>query len=295
MELEAQELIEKHTLLYEKLVKIPEIRNLIYRVDIEKGNAIGKPRFDPKEYQWPKELYNKLRNHLQEIRNFFDSHSYWFDNSLRSLLDTDKRRASKKSILFLLEKDVWQMDEVYGGFLIEKGTDQTIISYLRRDHKIQSFTINTINDSKIEQWICKNVIKQIQNQFLFLWKKLLTEIETIRDESYRKEPKISLKIDYLKEQLVMIKKEQKNWPEASLLSLGRLIEIWLLIELNQKHSPGLFYLVRTAELNNLIDQHQKKLLLNINDHYNRLKHDRHYQIDDKTIIILISEFDKIFN
>lgn len=109
MNLEAQELIEKHTLLYERLIKIPEIRKLIYRVDIENGNSIGKPRFNPNEYQWPKELYRDLRDHLQELRNFFDSHSYWFDNSLRFLLDTNKRRASKKSIIFLLEKDVWRI------------------------------------------------------------------------------------------------------------------------------------------------------------------------------------------
>lgn len=184
---------------------------------------------------------------------------------------------------------------MYGGFLIEKGTNQTIISYFRRGHKIKSFTINSIDDSKIEQWICNNVIKQIQDQFIFLWNKLLIEVETIIDESYQKEPKISLEIDYLKEQFVKIKKEQKFWPEGSLLSLGRLIEIWLLIELKQNNSSGLFYLVRSAELNNFIDQHQKKLLLNITEHYNRLKHDRHYQIDNKTVITLISEFEKVFN
>lgn len=99
----------------------------------------------------------------------------------------------------------------------------------------------------------------------------------------------------MKEQLLKIKKEQKIWPEASLISLGRLVEIWLLIELKQNNSPGLFNLIRSAEINNFIDQHQTKLLLNINEHYNHLKHDHYYQINKTTVITLLSEFEKIFN
>ena len=97
MNLEAQKLIEKHNLLYEELIKIPEIRHMTYRIDVENGNSIGNPRFEPRDYQWPKELYRDLRNHLQDLRNFFDTYSYWFDNSLRFILDTDKRRTSKKN------------------------------------------------------------------------------------------------------------------------------------------------------------------------------------------------------
>ena len=83
-------------------------------------------------------------------------------------------------------------------------------------------------------------------------------------------------------------------PESALLNLGRIMEIWLLIRLNHSNSPGLSLLIRHAEIEKLIDKHQSKLLGNINDEYNKLKHYRQHTIDEKKIDTFIKDFNSIF-
>jgi len=289
-------LIKKHTSsLFDRLLNIPETRKLVYRLDTIENMRIGKPRFDPGLYEWPKKLYQELRDHLQEVRNFFDINSFWYDSSLRPILDADKRRISKRSIIFLLERDIWETDEVYGDYLIEKKENTTIISYYRRDHKIQSFKLETTEDTEIKKWICQDAVRQIKDQFRFLWNSLTTELQTVRDEEYKKSPKISLSAEYLKDQLKIVKEEAEKWPEAQLLNLGRIVEIWLLIELNYDYNPGLFYLIRQAKINRLINLHHFKLLMKIRAEYNNIKHNRNYNLDEKKIQILIEDFDSLFN
>ncbi len=111
---EGQILLDFHKLLYEQLIEIPENREMTYVEEIKKGIKVGKPRFKNPKYQWSKNLLVDLRDHLQNIWNFFDKYSYWFDDTLLPLLNTNERRVSKKSIIFLLEEDVWSTDEVYG-------------------------------------------------------------------------------------------------------------------------------------------------------------------------------------
>lgn len=64
-----------------------------------------------------------------------------------SLISYSKRSESKNSIIFLLERDIWETDEVYGDYLIEKIENYTKISYFRFDKKIKSFEIDTIEDA----------------------------------------------------------------------------------------------------------------------------------------------------
>lgn len=292
---EGKVLLEKHTELSKKLVLIPENRKMTYREEYDNTNLIGKPRFKEKEYNWPKRLLIELRDHLQELWNYFKLYSYWLDSSLLLLLDYRSRRASKKSILFLLEMDLWQTDEVYGDYLIEKETSKTKIYYTRFGQKYNEKYIDTINEQEIERWICKDAIIQIQNQFTYLWDKLKIEIELCMEEKFRKQPKLTISLDYLKEQVDKINKEIDSWLESALLNLGRVLEVWLVIELKINKNYGLDFLIREAEVRNLIDKHQLKLLMNIKKHYNDLKHQATYNADKKVVKTLFNNFVSIFN
>ena len=291
---EGKNLLERHASLYKKLIQIPEKREIIYREETDNYKVIGKPRFKEKEYNWPKQLLIEIRNHLQELWNYFELHSYWLNPSLLLLLDSRTRKASKKSIIFLFEMDVWQTDEVYGDYLIEKETYITKISYTRFEQKYREKLLNTIDNLEIENWICKDAVVQIQTQFTHLWDKLKKEVEVCMEEKYRKQPKITFSLNYIKDQLDIIEGYIDTWPESALLNLGRVLEIWLLIELKVKTNYGLDFLIKEAELRNLIDNHQFKLLMNIKNNYNDLKHQATYRVDKKVVKTLFNDFIYIF-
>ena len=82
---EGQELLQTHELLYERLKSIPSSRELTYNIDIQEDLRIGKPRFKNRYYEWLKEIYKKLRNHLQDVWEFFDKYSHWVDNLINLL------------------------------------------------------------------------------------------------------------------------------------------------------------------------------------------------------------------
>ncbi|TET06270.1 MAG: hypothetical protein E3J83_06190 [Candidatus Atribacteria bacterium] len=288
-------MIERHNNLYKELIQIPEKRKMIYREEIDNNKLIVKPRFKEKEYNWPKQLLIDLRDHLQELWNYYELYSYWLDSSLMLLLDYRTRKTSKKSVLFLLEMDVWQTDEVYGDYLIEKESDKTNISYTRFGQKYKEKSLNTMDDRKIEDWICNDAVIQIQMQFKHLWEKLKKELEVCTEEKFRKQPKITLSLDYLEDQVEKIKNVLDLWPESALLNLGRILEIWLLIELKIKTNYGLSFLIKEAEIRNLIDKHQFKLLINIKNHYNDLKHQINYRVNKKVVKTLIDDFSSAFS
>lgn len=82
----SKQLLTNHQELGKKLVKIPSLRNLTYREVMESGCLIAKPRFKPKYYKCPPGLLVLVRNHLQEIWDFFTQYSYWFDDRLKEIL-----------------------------------------------------------------------------------------------------------------------------------------------------------------------------------------------------------------
>lgn len=287
-------LLKKHGNLLKKLIHIPKTREITFRIDFKENLNIGKPRFKNRHYLWPDDLLTKLRDHLEDVWNFFDAYSHWIDNSLLSLISFAKRSESKKSIIFLLEKDVWETDEVYGDYLIEKKEDHSIISYHRFDKKIKSFNINTIEDLEIEAWIRKDAIKQIEEQFRYLWSKIETEIKTCIEEKYHKEPKLLISSNYLIEQFQKTKEIVEDWPEAALLNLGRICEMWLLILLDKESSGFDEDSLKLAERNNVIDRDEFKFLKKIRRNYNDLKHKRYYNIDKSLIFSFINDFSKFF-
>lgn len=289
-----QALLKKHTGLFPKLIQIPEKREMKYQVVLDNGETIGKPRFKKKEYTWPKKLLIELRDHLQGLWNYFQLYSYWLDNAVLLLLDYRTRRASKKSVIFLLEMDVWNTDEVFGDYLINKRDDKTELYYTRFGQRFRKMVINSIEDDEIKDWICKDAVQQIQDQFSHLWNKLETELQACMEEKFRKPPKISVSLDYIREQIERIEEEIDEWPESALLNLGRCIEIWLIIELEIMVNNGLDFLIKEAEIKGLIDKHQFQLLMNIKNHYNQVKHYATYKVNNKTVHILYNDFCSIF-
>lgn len=292
IEQEGQELLKVHSYLREQLIEIPDKREMEYQEEKEDGERIGKPRFKQSQYDWSEELLTNLRDHLQDIWNFFNQYSYWFDNTIIPLIASEERRMSKKSIIFLLENDVWSTDEVYGKYLIEKRRDGMVISYFRRAQKIRQYKLPTMNDTEVKSWICNNAVNQIKSQFDFLWNKLETEINACIEEIYHRKPKLTITSGYLQTQLQKTKNISKEWPEAALLSLGRIIELWLLISLGRKkkgYSP-FSDIIRDAELVGLVGKYEGKLLRKIWRIYNNLKHKTYYKVEKQLVIDLIEEF-----
>jgi len=288
-------LLDYHSKLYEQLIQIPEKREIIYIKEMEGGVKVGKPRFKNPKYQWSMRLLVDVRDHLQNIWNFFDRYSYWFDDTLIPLLNTDERRMSKKSIIFLLEEDVWCTDEVYGKYLIEESQDGIIISYYRRERKMKQITLKPKEGSEIKKWICKDAIRQIRNQFDFLWGKLETEIQVCIDEIFHKQPKLTLKPNYLKDQLEKTITISEQWAEAGLLNLGRIIELWLLTSLGMKSASRYVDIIREMEIAGILDKHEVKLLRNIRTNYNNLKHKIYYKIETEDIKTMVESFSNLFH
>lgn len=290
-----ENLLLTHSKLYTKLKEIPSKREIEFLEEFEEDKWFGKPRFKKPKNRWDKDLLKDLRNHLQEIWDFFEKYNYWVDETILPLIDSRTRRISKKSIIFLLENDLWNTDEVYGKYLIEKGQDTTSISYYRFENKYNQFLLKSVNDVKIKEWICRDGIQQIKNHFAYLWFKLETEIQVCIEEVYSKKPKIDLTTNYLKNQLEETISICEIWPEASLLSLGRICEIWLLISLNLKHKSYYEDLIAKAEKAGIINKNQGRLLSKIKRNYNYLKHKTYYQIDKNFIVELVTQFSNMMS
>ena len=273
-----------------ELVTIPETRNIYYRQDVNGTEIIGKPRFSPANYIWPSELFSKLRNHLLNIWYFFETYSFWFDDILKPILFIDKRRISKKSLIFLLERDVWCTDEVYGDYLIEKKQNSFVISYYRRKQKRKSFTIEKFSEKELEKWICDNAKQQIKDQLTNSWKLLEAEIETCLQEDYARLPFEMLTPDYIIKENAIIKELLPKYPNAALLSLGRLAELWVLQILGKKRRNKKEGRIGLAEGHDLINETQKDLLYSIRKEYNNLKHNLTYNVKNEVIQFLWERF-----
>lgn len=287
-------ILQNHEELFKKLIQIPLKREIGYREDNEDGHIISKPRFKQREYEWPPELLKELHNHLQDIFIFFEKYYFWYDDTLIPLINKRFRRTSKKSIIFLLEKDLYATDEIYGDYLIEQGEDKTRVFYYRRGKKIRQFEINSIDSKFISEWVCNNAIEQIQEQLKFLWNGLKTEIKVCMEEKYHRKPEIKLSLEYLKDQTQKVINILDDWPEAALLSIGRIIEIWLKHELEYRTLEKYDDIIRLAEVDGIITKHNRKLLIKIRKNYNNLKHNLYYKLDKVFVSTLITDFIRIF-
>ena len=295
------QLLVDHENLRKKLEEIPVMRKITYRVDIEDQKAIGKPRFEPPKYSWDPILLNQLRDHLQKIAFYLRDYSYWYDRKLKPYLDLNKRNTSKKSIIFLLENDVYQTDEVYGAYLIEKNIENSIISYYRRDNKIQSFVMDSIDDKFIEDWIIEDSITQIKDQFNLMWDILATEIKTTINTEFNKIPKFNLTStektklkNELKSKYKKIQSLIRVDKDASFSELARLIELWYRIEILPLNINNAINILREAFARKLFNQTQFNLLNEIRETNNSLKHVPGFMISFEQVNSWYNQSDFVF-
>ena len=285
-----EKIIHNHQNLEEKLAEIPANRKITYIEKIEENKLIGKPRFKDRYYEWDPELFVSLRNHLQEIWNFFSNYSYWFDNRLKEILFYDERRLNKKSIIFLLETDVWETDEVYGNYLIDLKGNTTDISYFRFSTKFKTFSFENMNNPSREKWIKIDAPKQVKMQFKILWKQIEIEIITCQEEKFHPPIPFDITDVYLKSQFEICRNLISTSKEAALLMLGRIEEFLLLKSMNITHVPFNERLLPLAEVKGVVDKSNKRLFSNIRTQYNRLKHRTDYSIDNCDVEELIEKF-----
>ncbi len=290
-----KKLIQIHNSFKERLQLIPKARGISYREEVIESRLIGKPRFDPPKYEWSSQEFVSLRDHLQNIWDYFDSRSFWFDDELKQLLLYDSRRLSKKSVVFLLERNVWETDEVYGDYLIETDENATKISYFRFGQRFKTFSFPMMDEAARKEWILLDAVRQIQFQFFFLWDRLEMELLTCREESHNKPIAIVLTNDLLYQQYQTSLKLLSVSKEAALLMLGRLEELWILKALNLKKIDKSEKLLNLAQRNNVITNDTRKLFRKIRRNYNLLKHSTEYNVDSCDVESLIKQFGHYIN
>jgi len=79
-----------------------------------------------------------------------------------------------------------------------------------------------------------------------------------------------LKVEHLKDQTQKAIKVLDDWPEAALLTIGRIIELWLKTELKDRKLSRYDDIIRIAEIDGIITKPEMKLFSKIRKHYNYL-------------------------
>ena len=286
-------LVKEHNDLFFELIKIPEERNILFQIDGEKGHQIVKPRFDPPLYSWSPELFARFRSHLQRIKNFFDSFSYWFDDTIKPLISFDEGRSDKNSIIFLLEQDVDQTNVIYADYLIEKDQSRYAISYFRNEKKKHTFEPAITSQEHLETWICNNARRQIIDRFTFLWNYIQDEIEVCMKGDYNKLPDRIFTPKFIKEQNNIISTLIEDYPELALLNLGRISELYLLQLLQLNNKPYGLNLAWEARTKELLTNSQVKLFESIRKETNALKHQLYFAVNQEKITQLWKNFSSL--
>ncbi|UJG43108.1 MAG: hypothetical protein K9W46_12130 [Candidatus Heimdallarchaeum endolithica] len=284
------ELLEKHKKLEGKLREIPYKREMRVNFNKENSLCIAKPRFTEPKYSWPKTLLGLLLNHLQEIWDFLQKYHYYFDEKVISFIHKDYRRSRKDSIIFLLERDVWETDEVYGNYLVERKKDKIIVSYYRREERRKTYELDLMPKEELEKWIMDDAKNQIISTFDYKWGLLETEIDTCANGLHIREITEPLNHEDLISQTKKIDELLKVDTIASMLSLGRVSELWCIHLLNQKKKEINQNLIQDLVQRKIIDKHQERLLNQIRIQYNSTKHKLDFRLKKKEVVSLYKDF-----
>jgi len=167
--------------LKNQLQEIPKNRKLVCTNEWIKSNPltyIYRPRFRPKEKPIPQEVKKKYLQIIDDIN--FNLKKYSPDNFTNIQDIIDFAPENKKSIVFLLEKDVYPTDEVYGDYLVEKHNDHYELYYHRWDEKKKKLPDQNLTID-LEYFINNDAINQIQNRFDQLWEILKNEVERCKN------------------------------------------------------------------------------------------------------------------
>ncbi len=274
--------------LQELLVKVPWNRKMHVRWD----GDIAKPRFE-QPYQ-PLDSLTEVLMHLQNVWDFLSRYNYYFDEKVISFIHRDTRRSDKSSVIFLLEHDVWETDEVYGDYLIEQEGSILKISYYRREQKRKTQTIPLLKGEVLNEWIMNDARKQIQDAFLTKWKLLELEIQTCIEGLHLRPTSEPLTNKELLFQLEQGERLVETSPEIAMLVLGRVAELWGILALGQKEKKPNQFLLDELQKAGKIDDHQKKLLNGIRILYNSVKHKTDFWLETQDVKIRYLQFRKIF-
>jgi len=283
-------LLLKHRELGKKLRQIPQQRKMNVNISTRDGLSIAKPRFNKRKYSWDASLLENLLNHLQEIWNFLQNYYYYFDEKVISFIHKDYRRSSKDSIIFLLERDVWETDEVYGDYLVERKRDKIIVSYYRREERRKTFELSIMPDEELKKWIMDDAKNQIISAFNYKWGLLETEIDTCANGLHIREVSEPITDEELLCQASKIKELLKIDIIAAMLSLGRIVELWCVLLLSQKEKEIKQNLIQDLKEAKKIDEHQARLLNQIRIKYNSIKHKSDFRLKEEEVVSLYNAF-----
>ncbi len=293
-------LIKKHKTLGKELKKIPlNKRKLYVRITEKDGNIIAKPRFDPPEYEWNNDskLKIKVRKHLAEIYILFNLTDFEYDKEVLYLVDPNNIN-TKHSIIFLLEKDVWRTDEVYGDYIIERNKEKNWINicYFRRNEKrkcLEPLNIS-VSDDEIKRIIAEDAKNQIIKEFEIRWNKIYHELEYCLI-SISQNHSFSIKDENIKSSFDKISNIINCAPEYALMALGMISErcVLKLAGFNSFNDAGRNFkrMLDKLRKDGKITDNQSIRLMQLREQYNKVKHE-FFSVSPKTVITFYNEMKK---
>lgn len=279
------------------LRKIPLERKIVCRVELyqdEETKFIYKPRFVPKERSIDKSINLEFSKLLLDINNYLKEYSPDKFKNLEEIFSGDLY--NKKSIIFLLEKDVWATDEVYGDYFVEKYENHYEISYFRWKRKVSKLENHDISID-IKNFITSDAISQVQAQFDTLWEKIVIEVEKSlknyeslksRYGEFKKNISLDLMLDEGKKALHINQ-------FLSIYYLGYVLEHSIKVKLNKMRDfNGLGKLIFLCKKNKLITKSEAKVCDKIKDTYNNTKHKFQFMTDIEKLKHLYDKFEPIY-
>lgn len=279
------------------LRKIPLERNIVCRVESyqeEDTKFIYKPRFVPKERSIDKSINLEFNKLLLDITNYLKEYSLDKFKNLKEIFSGDLY--NKKSIVFLLEKDVWATDEVYGDYLVEKYEDHYKINYYRWNRKVCKLENQKISID-IKNFITSDAISQVQAQFDTLWEKFEIEVEkSLKNYESLKSRYGGFKTNISLDQMLDEGKKALYINQfLSIYYLGYVLEHSTRLKLNKmKEFNGLGMLIYLCKRNKLITKSEAKVCNKIKDTYNNAKHKFQFMVDVEKLKRLYDKFEPIF-
>lgn len=193
---------------------IPEGRQIEISSNLVEDSSttfIYKPRFVTKEEDITQNIKSDLIKIIDDLNYHLLEYSPNSFEFIGNIIDLSSQ--NKDSLIFLLEKDIYATDEVYGEYLVEIKNDEYEISYYRRDIKVKILPLKPLSID-LEDFIIKDAILQIQNQVEKLWKIIENEIE--RCENRYKAQKIKDREERIKLLSSLLEKEECEYLEFKL-------------------------------------------------------------------------------
>lgn len=164
-------------IIREKLFEIPKLREIkIYIKDLENdtSKSIYKPRFSPKHTVIPQDIKLEFAKIVDDIYLYLAAYSPDNLSNLTDILDLSSE--NRNSLIYLLENDVYQTHNVYGGYLVEIEGINFKIGYYRRNKIVKRLKDQLISIDLVDL-IKNDAIHQIQSQFNKMWTIIEHEIE----------------------------------------------------------------------------------------------------------------------